>query len=377
MTDIYLIRHCEAEGNLYRRVQGSYNGLPTARGRRQIDALAERFRDVHIDSLYSSDLTRAMETAGAISRYHPLELQIDPRLRELDMGVWENQPWGNIAMEDAWQLRNFSKAPEKWHVENAESFDALLRRVTRAMNDIVSGNAGKTVAVVSHGMAIRTFLLGITGLSPAEIGHGDNTSVALVHAEKGRFTVEFFNDNSHLTDEMSTFAKQSWWKEESANSDRHNLAIVPLDPSHDRALYIECYASAWEFAHGTRAGFDGQGYWNSALHHLQEDPRCVAKAFAGSSFAGLIDLSLTRGAEDGAGWISLCYMVPELRGKNDSIQLIGHAVDLFREKGFHCMRLHVAEENARAIGFYEKIGFVRVGEDMGMFGRLLTMEMGI
>lgn len=41
MTSIYLIRHAEAEGNLFRRAQGHWNGKITARGKKQIDALAE------------------------------------------------------------------------------------------------------------------------------------------------------------------------------------------------------------------------------------------------------------------------------------------------------------------------------------------------
>ena len=44
MTKIYLIRHAEAEGNLYRRIQGHWDGSITALGLQQIDALAQRFR---------------------------------------------------------------------------------------------------------------------------------------------------------------------------------------------------------------------------------------------------------------------------------------------------------------------------------------------
>ena len=49
MTTIYLIRHAEAEGNLYRRIQGHWNGQITPRGREQIDALAAgvAFNAVH------------------------------------------------------------------------------------------------------------------------------------------------------------------------------------------------------------------------------------------------------------------------------------------------------------------------------------------
>lgn len=375
MTDIYLIRHCEAEGNLYRRVQGSYDGLPTALGRRQILALAERFRTVELHALYSSDLTRARETAGAIQLYHDLELKIDTRLREVHMGVWENEPWGNVGADFPEQLDYFSHTPQLWSVEGSESFESLSVRIRQALLDIAAENEGKTVAVVSHGMAIRTLICGITGLCAEAAGHGDNTAVALLHADNGVFTAEYFNDNSHLDENTSTFARQSWWRERSSRGDRHNLRLVPLDPERDRELYIRCYAAAWETVHGTLFGFDGAGYWESAKYHMAEDPRCVMKAYSGEDFAGLADLSLSRGRREGMGWISLCYIEPELRGTNDSIQLIGHAVTLFREYGYDRMRLHTAETNLRAIRFYEKAGFVPVGEDSGVFGRLIEMEM--
>ena len=88
MTLIYMVRHAEAEGNLYRRAHGQYDSSLTPKGLRQLDALAERFRDTAVDALYSSDLRRTMATAAAVARYHPgLELQPDPRLREVDLGT--------------------------------------------------------------------------------------------------------------------------------------------------------------------------------------------------------------------------------------------------------------------------------------------------
>ena len=68
MTTIYLIRHAEAEGNLYRRIHGWYDSLITKNGERQIQALEQRFDSVSIDAVYSSDLIRTQLTAGAICR---------------------------------------------------------------------------------------------------------------------------------------------------------------------------------------------------------------------------------------------------------------------------------------------------------------------
>ena len=63
MTTLFLIRHAQAEGNLYRIAQGQFDSYITALGYKQIDALAERFKNVHLDALYSSDLRRTRTTA--------------------------------------------------------------------------------------------------------------------------------------------------------------------------------------------------------------------------------------------------------------------------------------------------------------------------
>ena len=52
MTTIYLIRHAEADGNLYRRAHGWYDSVITDRGYRQIAALAKRFTSTHFDAVY-------------------------------------------------------------------------------------------------------------------------------------------------------------------------------------------------------------------------------------------------------------------------------------------------------------------------------------
>ena len=99
MTEIYLIRHTQAEGNLFRAMQGHWDGDVTALGLQEIDALAERMRDVKIDALYASDLKRAVLTAGAIRRYHALPLRTEPELREINVGPWEARFFADIQHE--------------------------------------------------------------------------------------------------------------------------------------------------------------------------------------------------------------------------------------------------------------------------------------
>ncbi|MBO7423379.1 MAG: histidine phosphatase family protein, partial [Oscillospiraceae bacterium] len=68
MTQIYLIRHTQAEGNRYRMMQGHWDGDVTPLGLKEIDALSARFRNIPVDAVYSSDLTRAVLTAEGVAR---------------------------------------------------------------------------------------------------------------------------------------------------------------------------------------------------------------------------------------------------------------------------------------------------------------------
>ena len=380
MTKIYMIRHAEAEGNLYRRGQGHFDGKITLQGRKQIEALAERFRDVKIDTLYSSDLSRTQATAGAILKYQPdLELNIEPRLREVCMGVWEDKAWGNLAYYEAKQLSYFSHDPEKWCVEGSERFSDLKNRMLDIVKELAARNDGKTIAAVSHGMAIRSLLSELKGIKSEEINkipHSDNTAISLLSVENGEITVEYYNDNSHLPKEISTFARQSWWKEKSG-VDRKNLRFEPIDLKTDGEDYARSYAETWSMVHGNLNDFDREHYLSSASEHAGNHPEALMKVVRDDEFIGVIDVDTERAKEVNAGWISFCFLTEDNRGEHLGVQLLGHAVSLFRKLGRTSIRLHVAESNKRAISFYTHYGFMQIGEATSERGKLLLMEMEI
>jgi len=380
MTKIYLIRHAEAEGNLYRRSQGQYDANISALGQAQIAALAERFREESIDALWSSDLHRTMSTATAILKYHPqLELKTTPSLREVCMGVWEDMPWGNIDRDDHEQMELFSGDPARWSVPGSESYEAVVTRIKETILTLGAMYEGKTIAVVSHGFAIRALLCDHFGIPSEEfhrLPYGDNTSVALLTVENGSLGVEWYNDNSHLGDELSTFARQHWWRQKHGDA-KESFIFEPLDPNTEGELFSRCYADTWMESHGNLTGYVPSLYLHTATQLADKDPRCVMKLLANGEFAGLIQIDPERGAEEGAGWISLLYVEPSQRNRRLGIQLVGHAVSCFRRLGRRSIRLHVSKTNENALGFYRNNGFSILRETEGVGGVLYLMEMDI
>jgi probable phosphoglycerate mutase len=375
MTRIYLIRHAEAEGNLYRRVHGWYNSLITENGYQQIEALKERFREIPIDAVYSSDLFRAMTTANGICQVKGLTLHTRPDLREVNMGAWEDDTWAGVNQLSPEMLNLFNLNSSAWQVEGSETLSQVRDRVSNAVLEIAAAHPGETVAVVCHGMAIRNTLAKFLGQSVdgTEVMHGDNTAVALLEIEGEQVTVAFHNDNSHLG-ELSTFHRQSWWRKDGGALSDASLWFQPLDFQQQGQLYYDARKEAWLSIHGSLHNFNGEGFLYDAMQQSLKDKRTVMLAKLGDRPAGLIQMDFWRDAEQKVGGIPFYYMFSELREKGVGVQLMGEAISLYRQMGRDRLRLRCAPDNLRAQRFYKRYGFQKIGEEPGSRIPLDVME---
>ena len=353
MTEIYLIRHTQAEGNLFRAMQGHWDGDVTALGLQEIDALAERMRDVKIDALYASDLKRAVLTAGAIRRYHALPLRTEPELREINVGPWEARFFGDVGWAQPEMMDTFIHRAEEFFLDGAERYDDVRRRAAAALRKIAEENDGKVVAVVSHGVTIRCLLSYMLhkSLDDPSLPICGNTGICHVFYENGEFRVDTINDCAHLEPLALPQRKIQMG----------NLRGEAIDPRAEAAFYRACYSDAWQSAHGTLEGFDPETY-------------LAARIFDGEKSVGLIDLDTRRGEHAGYGWISLLYLDEAYRDKGFGVQLLGRALMYYRSLGRRSVRLQAAEDNPRALHFYEKHGFRRLSHERGRFGKLYLME---
>lgn len=212
MTKIYLIRHAEAEGNIFRRMDGHYNSRITANGRRQIAALQARFADIPLDAVYASDLYRTCETAKALYLPKGLPLHPDARFREIWFGEWDDICFGWIDRFEPEQMYNFSHAPEYWAAPQTETYAEATARFLRALEELASTHEGQTIAVFTHGGISGWAMRKLFGEKARKYGRCDNTGVSLLHWENGAFTPEYLYDNSHLSADISTLEQQRWWR---------------------------------------------------------------------------------------------------------------------------------------------------------------------
>lgn len=327
MTTIYLVRHAQAEGNLYRLVQGHFNGLITKRGYEQIRALRRRFDGVHIDAVYSSDLFRARTTARAVSEPRNLPIILREDLREVNLGWWEGLPWQAVADMDAAQLHNFHMDLSRFDVKDGESGAVVRDRMLGAIRAIAAENAGKTVAVFSHGAAMRILLGTIRGMDLADIDQsvlGDNTAVTLLEVEGDAIREIYGNDNSHLVEAGLTHFTPLVGKAVKRFED--GMAYRTMDEPAAAAL--------------AEAGFP-----------VPEEGEKIA-VWLGGKAAGYVQLL---GCDGDTGLVGDYGLLPAFRSKGYGIQPMGQAVQYYRSRGCTRLRLTDVQEGCRT--YFEKYGF--------------------
>ena len=162
-TRVYLIRHGQVVGHETPSYNGHADVALTEYGLSQYQQLSERLQSEGITACYSSDLSRCALGAGIICQQLGITPQLDPRLRELNIGIWEGMTWSEIV----------AKYPEEWHarladivnhrVPGGENLLDLAGRALPALKEMVAAHRGENVLLVGHGGINRVLLLHAIG----------------------------------------------------------------------------------------------------------------------------------------------------------------------------------------------------------------------
>lgn len=201
MTTFYFVRHGETEANKAGILQGQMDIPLSEKGRRQARAVSAALSPVRLDAIYSSDLSRARETAEAIAEGRGIPVFLDERLRELNMGAIS----GLTIQQSRERFPEFHKELERdpygtRRPGGGESRLDVRARVESLLDEIYERHKDGAVAVVSHGGPINA-VLGIAsqdGTWPRLVV--DNCSITVVERGDFGWRMVKLNDTEHLKD---------------------------------------------------------------------------------------------------------------------------------------------------------------------------------
>ncbi|HMJ10866.1 MAG TPA: histidine phosphatase family protein, partial [Polyangiaceae bacterium] len=163
MTRVFLVRHGATGLTAEDRFSGSIGVELSDEGRWQVARLAERLAQEQLTTVYSSPLSRTLETAQILAAPHELPIQQREGLREISHGHWEGLTRREVEERYsdeylAWETDPFTFAPE-----HGESGVSVLARALPVIREIVLAHAGESVLVVSHKATLRLILSSLLG----------------------------------------------------------------------------------------------------------------------------------------------------------------------------------------------------------------------
>lgn len=200
MIRLLLIRHGETEWNREGRYHGHTDIELNKTGMEQARRLGQRLSHENIDAIYSSSLTRAIQTAQHISEAHDLSVIGCDELKELNLGDFEGK-WfkesgdNGRSLETAWENGDVD-----FPIPGGETLYELQSRVSGFLSELLERHDSGTLALVAHGGSLRIALCHLIGIDlkcwwRLQLS---STSLSIVNTYPDHTILSLLNDTCHL-----------------------------------------------------------------------------------------------------------------------------------------------------------------------------------
>lgn len=191
-TTIYLIRHGQSKANLADTFLGHHSMDLTELGHQQAKRTAAFLKDIHPDAIYSSDLSRAYQTAEATAILFDMPIVKEPRLREIWAGEWEEMPFLTIAEKFSESYRIWREDIGHAHPDGGESVVELQQRIVNVVTEIAKKHEDQTVFLFTHATPVRVLAAHVLNKTLDEIkdvSWASNASVTKVLYDNEKFSL--------------------------------------------------------------------------------------------------------------------------------------------------------------------------------------------
>ncbi len=205
-TRLCVIRHGETDWNVQKRIQGQLDVPLNEEGRAQARSVGRGLVGMMFDAVYSSDQSRALETARIIAESmcesgNPMAVYTHGGLRERHFGVFQSHTYAEsrILFPDLY-ARHEAREPEFVPPNGGESLVQLAQRVNDCLQLLLDDHQGHTILVVTHGGVLDVIrrLATDRALHLPRDFEIPNAALNWLVARDGRWHMETWADRRHL-----------------------------------------------------------------------------------------------------------------------------------------------------------------------------------
>ncbi len=161
---IYLIRHGETEWNKIKRIQGNLDIPLNDLGRAQATQIINLVSNISFDSIYTSELIRAIETADILFPQYKNKIKCAD-LNERNFGDWQGTLWSEVYASNPKLQQEWQQQGGDYRPPNGESLSEMISRSFHCFETIVKKHKiSDSIAIVGHGGPIKSILGKIEGI---------------------------------------------------------------------------------------------------------------------------------------------------------------------------------------------------------------------
>ena len=184
---VYVIRHGESVNNNLKKWTGWFDAPLTEKGYQDARLVKEFLSGVKIDKVYSSDLSRSIETSKTAMPNR--EIEITPLLREINLGSMENRPWADMTAEQ--KERGVAVGYKEFGGETKDEFNARINEFFK----ILENSGFESVAVFTHGGWLRGSLDKVLGVNLPKSKVLCGNCAAIIYDYNGEWILNSFINN--------------------------------------------------------------------------------------------------------------------------------------------------------------------------------------
>ncbi|MFH2218225.1 MAG: histidine phosphatase family protein [Pseudomonadota bacterium] len=200
MTKLYLVRHGQTAWNLGEVFRGRADIPLDETGKKEVRLAGEALKGETLHAIYSSPLSRSMETAENIAIFQNIPVTPLEAIIDISYGEWEGKPLSEVREAYPDLYSRWVHEPHKVTFPGGESLDEVRSRTMEAVKRLVKKHKDENIALVAHRVPNKVIccaLLGIDNSHFWRIQQG-TASTNLFTYKDGVWIVSFLNDTSYL-----------------------------------------------------------------------------------------------------------------------------------------------------------------------------------
>lgn len=159
--EFYIFRHGQTDWNKKKRIQGSTDIPLNELGRKEAQSLKDFFSAIEVDHVFTSDLSRAYETAKIVFEDRSISITKSPELREANFGEVEGMYVDELLSRFStkfWDIHKGGTESDKFAYPGGENRGEVRSRLISFIDKIRKEKPNSTIALSTHGGALRSIM---------------------------------------------------------------------------------------------------------------------------------------------------------------------------------------------------------------------------